>query len=78
MELEFTFYYLNVWQWLGLATICIGSLIPAIRILRRLDVGPWWALLLIVPFIHLVALWVLAYSGRAARKQLSSRSRADA
>ena len=35
MEMEFTFYFLSVWQWLAIAVFCVISVVPAVRILRR-------------------------------------------
>ncbi len=31
------------------------------RVLRRAGYSPWWALLVLVPLVNLVALWVFAY-----------------
>lgn len=31
------------------------------RVLRRAGFSPWWALLVLVPLVNLVALWVFAY-----------------
>lgn len=37
-------------------------LIPVARILRRTGHNPWWCLLVIVPFVNLLALWLFAYA----------------
>jgi len=31
------------------------------RVLRRAGYSPWWALLVLVPLVNLLALWVFAY-----------------
>lgn len=31
------------------------------RIVRRAGFSPWWALVVLVPLVNLVALWVFAY-----------------
>jgi uncharacterized membrane protein YhaH (DUF805 family) len=31
------------------------------RVLRRAGYSPWWALVVLVPLVNLVALWVFAY-----------------
>jgi uncharacterized membrane protein YhaH (DUF805 family) len=31
------------------------------RVLKRAGYSPWWALLVLVPLVNLVALWVFAY-----------------
>ena len=61
MEVEFTFYYFSMWQWLTIATFCVISLIPAARILRRTGFSVWWAIFLVIPLLNLLALWVIAY-----------------
>ena len=61
MDVEFTFYYLSIWQWLGLAVLCVISLIPAARILRRAGLNVGWAIFLVIPLVNIMAIWVLAY-----------------
>jgi hypothetical protein len=61
MDTEFTFYFLSNGQWLALAAFCAVSLLPATRIMRRAGLNLWWAVLLVVPLINVIALWGLAY-----------------
>jgi hypothetical protein len=35
---------------------------PFLRILRRVGLSRWWALLFFVPLVNLVALWLLAWA----------------
>jgi len=62
MEMEFTFYYLSVGQWISIAVFCVASLVPAARVLRRAGLSLWWSIFLVIPLINVVALWALAYS----------------
>jgi hypothetical protein len=62
MEMEFTFYYLSVGQWIGLAVFCVASLVPAARILRRAGLSLWWSIFLVIPLVNVMALWMFAYS----------------
>ena len=62
MEMEFTFYYLSVAQWIGIAVFCATSLVPAARILRRAGLSLWWSIFFVIPVVNVVAVWVFAYS----------------
>jgi len=62
MEMEFTFYFLSVWQWLAIAVFCVISVVPAVRILRRAGLSAWWAVFLVIPLVNLMALWVFAFT----------------
>ena len=66
MEMEFTFYFLSVWQWLAIAVFCVISVVPAVRILRRAGLSAWWAVFLVIPLVNLMALWVFAFIRWAA------------
>lgn len=37
-------------------------LYPIGRILSRIGLSPFWSVLVLVPFVNLIALWVLAFS----------------
>ena len=45
---------------LGLVLLAVPLLMIG-RVLRRAGFSPWWALLVLVPLVNLVALWVFAY-----------------
>ena len=62
MEMEFTFYFLSVWQWLAIAVFCVISVFPAVRILRRAGLSAWWAVFLVIPLVNLMALCVFAFT----------------
>ena len=62
MDMEFTFYYLSVGQWIAIAVFCVASLVPAARILRRAGLSLWWSIFLVIPLVNVLALWALAYS----------------
>jgi hypothetical protein len=48
------------WFWL---IITLGILVfPVARILMRIGFSPLWALLAFIPFVNLIALWVLAFT----------------
>ncbi len=36
---------------------------PVARILRRLGMSGWWAVLAVIPLVNLVSLWILAFVG---------------
>jgi hypothetical protein len=40
----------------------LATVIPIARILKRIGVSPWWAILYFVPLVNLVGLWMLAFS----------------
>jgi hypothetical protein len=47
----------------GLALLLLAvPLLLASRVVRRAGYSPWWALLLLVPLVNLVALWLFAYA----------------
>ena len=62
MDMEFTFYYLSVGQWIAIGVFCVASLVAAARILRRAGLSVWWSVFLVIPLLNVMALWVLAYS----------------
>jgi uncharacterized membrane protein YhaH (DUF805 family) len=46
---------------LGLVLLTVPMVMIA-RVLRRAGYSPWWALLVLVPLVNLIALWVFAYA----------------
>ena len=52
----------SIGHWLGFAVIVALTLYPIGRILNRLGISPFWSVLALIPFVNLVALWVLALS----------------
>jgi hypothetical protein len=45
---------------LGLLLLAVPLLMLG-RVVRRAGFSPWWALVVLVPLVNLVALWVFAY-----------------
>jgi quinol-cytochrome oxidoreductase complex cytochrome b subunit len=62
MDIEYTTYFLSLWQWAALIVVSAASIMPAARILRRAVRSPWFAIFFVIPFMNLIALWVFAYS----------------
>jgi hypothetical protein len=57
-ELGFLWVFGAIW-------LVLGSLIflyPVARILRRLGISGWWALISYVPLVNVIALWILAFA----------------
>ena len=46
---------------------------PYCRVLSRLGFSPWLALLVFVPFVNLIALWLLAYAKWPAQPTVMAR-----
>ncbi|WP_426394134.1 hypothetical protein ACN9M1_10430 [Ralstonia sp. R-29] len=46
----------------GLLIILIVAGIPVRQILLRTGFSQWWALLVVVPLVNLIALWIFAFS----------------
>lgn len=49
-------------HWLIFAIFVAVVLYPLGRILNRVGFSPFWSVLALIPFINLLALWVLAFS----------------
>ena len=52
---------LSIWHWVILIVPAAVVLIPSARILKRLGLSPWLAVLAIVPIVSWVLLWVVAF-----------------
>lgn len=52
----------SIWHWLILLAYAFLVCFPIARILRRLGLAGWWALLAIVPLVNLLALWIFAFA----------------
>lgn len=54
---------MSIWHWLLVLILnVILPFIPAKRILERTGFNQWWAVLYVIPFVSLIALFVFAYS----------------
>lgn len=47
-------------HWLVFAAMAAIIIYPAGRILNRIGFSPFWSVFFLVPFINLIALWILA------------------
>lgn len=52
----------GAWHWVTFIVMAVAVLYPIGRILGRLGFSPFWSILVAIPFVNLVALWVLALS----------------
>jgi hypothetical protein len=48
-------------HWLFFIVVVAAVLYPIGRILSRIGFSPLWSVLVFVPFVNLVALWILAF-----------------
>jgi uncharacterized membrane protein YhaH (DUF805 family) len=51
----------DIWHFIAIAIWLVIFLPPCIRIVRRVGYSGWWALLMIVPGVNVIALWALAF-----------------
>jgi hypothetical protein len=47
-------------HWVIFTVMVIAVLYPLGRILSRIGLSPFWSVLALVPFVNLIALWILA------------------
>jgi hypothetical protein len=52
----------GVVHWLAFVAMVAVVLYPIGKILGRVGLSPFWSILALIPFINLIALWVLAFS----------------
>jgi uncharacterized membrane protein YhaH (DUF805 family) len=51
----------DIYQLAAIAIWIVILLPPSARIVRRIGYSGWWALLMIVPGVNVIALWALAF-----------------
>jgi predicted PurR-regulated permease PerM len=56
-------------HWLIFAVMVAVILYPIGRILSRVGFSPFWSVLAMIPFINLIALWVLAFADWPGRSR---------
>ena len=56
-------------HWLIFAVMVTVILYPTGRILARIGLSPFWSILALIPFVNLVALWLLAFIDWPARER---------
>lgn len=54
--------YWSVWHWIIFALAVALIVYPVGRILGRMGFSPFWSVLALIPFVNLIALWLLALS----------------
>lgn len=59
-EMGYGFWSLGHWLWFLFVAVLV--VVPVGRILGRLGISPFWALLALVPIANLVGLWALAFT----------------
>jgi hypothetical protein len=52
----------GLWHWVVFTAMVAVVLYPIGRILGRLGLSPFWSIFALVPFVNLIALWVLAFA----------------
>jgi len=57
---ETMFGYLSVWHWAVFIAFVLAVAYPIGRILSRIGFSPLWSVLAFIPFVNLLALWVVA------------------
>ncbi len=53
------YHWLVVLVALGLILLAVGF--PVARILKRMGLSPWWTVLALIPYLNVVALWIVAF-----------------
>ncbi|WP_244111976.1 hypothetical protein [Burkholderia diffusa] len=48
-------------HWIAYLVMAVLLLYPVSRILKRIGLSPFWAILALVPLLNLVGLWFLAF-----------------
>ncbi len=51
----------SIWHWLIVLFWLVLFLVPAIKIVSKSGHSGWWALLLLVPIVNLIAIWIFAF-----------------
>ena len=52
----------GLWQFLVAIFWVVAIAVPVVKILRRAGHGPWWCVLVFIPFVNLLALWLFAFA----------------
>lgn len=52
----------GIGHWLGFIVMVLLLVYPIGRILGRLGLSPFWSIVAVVPFVNLLALWILAFA----------------
>lgn len=49
-------------HWAIFTVIVAAILYPIGRILRRIGLSPFWSVFALIPFVNVIALWILAFT----------------
>lgn len=62
-------------HWLAFVVTVAAILYPIGRILKRMGFSPFWSVVALIPFVNVIALWVLAFGDwpRDAEEFVASR-----
>jgi hypothetical protein len=51
----------GIGHWLMFIVMVVVILYPVGRILARIGISPFWSIVALIPFVNLIALWLLAF-----------------
>ncbi len=51
----------GIWHWVLVLVYVVVFGLPAVKILTRTGHSGWWALLLLIPMVNVIAYWVFAF-----------------
>lgn len=64
-----------VWvQFVPLFGVCLIMIYPSARILKRVGISRWYALLMIFPFFWFISIWIFAFLPWPAMKDRISQA----
>ena len=52
----------GLWQFLVAIFWIVAVAVPVVKILQRTGLSPWWAILVFIPLLNLLAIWLFAYA----------------
>ena len=52
----------SVWHWLIVLVAVATIIFPTTEVLRKAGRSRWWAILVLIPTVNLIAFWVFAYT----------------
>ena len=59
-------HYAGPGQWLFMIIVGLIIVVPFMQLFRRAGFAPFWGLLMLIPFLGIIALYVLAFIDWAA------------
>lgn len=52
---------LSIWHWV-VVLFAVATVIPVAKVLSRVGLSRWWAILMFVPIVGWLGIWVFAYA----------------